>query len=256
MKVFYKNIFRACCSATFIIAVLLSGCLRDKCPQDPALALTFTYQDVGEDDLHGTWMITTRSLERLADFSGVTKYTNRLDHLILLKDNNRCVYRTFEEYFPVRDSEDEDRRYIAPETNFSVNRRLGNSWYAWQPGGDVPFDGPFSSKERVMQGMAILNRLPFWTLMDLRNAKENSEIKPHFGERYRIQFAGDPWEFGRVSGRTWHLGEYDNHLRLWTWISPNSRVIFEKVSDLDLDLLIEKKFGRITNSVERFNGSV
>ena len=254
MKSFILHPTGVLCIAVFTGAFLSASCARDPDPQDPALSLVFTYRDVTEADLQGIWIITERSLERLMGFSGVTKYTNRLDHLILLQDRNRCAYRTFENYFPFRDSEEEDRRYRMMETNEILSRKV-HSWYAWHPGGDILFDGPFCSREEVVMGRAIQNRWPCWSLIDLRKAKGKSEGNRHWGERYHLRFSEYPSELGPSSGTFWHLGEYDNRLRLWTWISPNSRVIFEKVTDWDIDVLMEKRYGRITNTVQRYNGS-
>lgn len=211
------------------LLLLQSGCRE--------LTKYFVDQDIKPEQLIGYWIITEDSVQNMIKVAGIVKYTNRTDNIILLKEDGICIYRAFSDYSGRHSVVDDYETYA-----FSGGKIYGDSWYEWDPQGENILRGPFSSnisKDEVKSGRYILNKWPYWELIDY-----SKWPKPFTGEGQRYQLG---FGFSKKQGPSvfWDIGSIKDELVLWqpTW-PPGSLinlVKFRKITADELREIIKKE---------------
>jgi len=177
--------------ATFLSVLVVSGCgLRGDRDERFALAL------LSPRALEGYWVITDDSLRCLRPL-GYQCYTNKMDHMFLLKPDGSCVYRGFDRYkrheFWWKESEEDQHATFAGGRNSRLwpnGLPAARSWYVWRPNEMDPIQGPLLSTNNLtgVSGRLMANRWTEWRLQDAgqKGATVNNDLGT-YTYRYRVQ---------------------------------------------------------------------
>jgi hypothetical protein len=211
-----RQILNTMNQAAAIAVLLVAGCVPK--PADPS---RFYAGPLAREDLVGCWVIAADSLPYLSQ-AGFRKYTNRLDHILLLNPDGSCVYRTFDYFTPDWFKETEEGRYdrFAGEDGRAVwgedTAIASRSWYRLNPDGDPVIAGPFRNTNATPHGPAHLmkNCWDRWSLADSgKNVWKQFELEDPVGERFRYKVEFDNHTIS--SSLFWFVTKKDGRLFLW-----------------------------------------
>jgi hypothetical protein len=201
------------------------------------LTKQFVDQDIKPEQLVGYWVITEESIQKLINIAKIVKYTNQTDNIIYLKEDGSCIYRAFSDYSGPKITDENYDSYV-------VGISHSESWYVWDPFGDIMMLGPYRSKETINSGKYALTIWSIWKLEDYH------KMKIHFtgqGQRYQVGFGVSEDSLPSIS---WEIGSITNELVLWQpmWPPGSTRnfVIFRKKTLNELKSIISKELGKPT----------
>lgn len=174
--------FGVCLATMFLLVGCRGGITKDS---------RFYDGTVAAGDLAGIWVLDTNDVPTLRDI-GYVKFTNRLDHVLLLNRNGTCAYRGFDDYFT---------RDIRPDFNESTERdsflwegsRMypdglpgARSWYRWTPASIDLISGPYAQTNGVdlESGSLQKNR---WNQWEIQDGRAGVMLFEGGGARYRYR---------------------------------------------------------------------
>lgn len=123
-----------------------------------------------ESALAGLWTMTEESARELPVL-GYAKYTNRLQHMILLKEDGQCAYMGFDHFRPrqlwLGGSEDQMYGSFVGETSplWGHGFVSGRSWLVLRQDAEPVIEGPFLNTNGLGGANMLQNRWPRWRLV-------------------------------------------------------------------------------------------
>jgi hypothetical protein len=208
--------------------------------------------ELNELDLVGIWLLDVDCVPNLVNTAGFKIYTNRTDHLFVLKKDGSAVLRLAREYSKVsaksrtlKDERDKYELWNSERLWRKLDRRPG-AYYVWNPFGSLVVSGPYQDKPNITAAKVLKTNADGWLLVRRKWLEYDS------GEPFWcVEFSLTGLEGGPEALR---VGIKDRQLCLYlashdTWPQDERRETFRfsKISEEELQKIAR---GVLVNSVE------